>query len=84
LQTESPTISVHTLGVAVEEESRGALVKARSLLVILLATCHETLLALEAASNVLDTQLTQDLAAMIDRSQAELDVLNEKIGRLTS
>jgi hypothetical protein len=56
----------------------------RSLLVILLATCHETLLALEAASNVLDTQLTQDLAAMIDRSQAELDVLNEKIGRLTS
>jgi hypothetical protein len=65
--------------MAVDEESLGALVKARSLLVILLATCRETQLALEAASNVLDTQLTKDLAAMIERSQAELDVLNEKI-----
>lgn len=68
--------------MAVDEESLGALVKARSLLVILLATCRETQLALEAASNVLDTQLTNDLGAMIERSQAELDVLNEKIAGL--
>jgi hypothetical protein len=32
-----------------------ALTKARSLLVILLATCEQTLLALDAAGNVLDT-----------------------------
>ena len=68
--------------MAVDPESLGALVKARSLLVILLATCRETQLALEAASNILDTQLTEDLGAMITRSQAELDVLNEKIGQL--
>jgi hypothetical protein len=65
--------------MAVGEESLVTLIKARSLLVLLLATCRQTLVALEAASNVLDTQLTTDLAAMIDRSQAELDVLNEKI-----
>jgi hypothetical protein len=68
--------------MAVEEETLATLTKARSLLVILLATCRETLLALEAAANVLDTQLTEDLGAMIDRSQAELEVLNEKIGSL--
>lgn len=68
--------------MAVDPENLGALVKARSLLVILLATCRETQLALEAASNVLDSQLAEDLGSMVDRSQAELDVLNEKIGHL--
>ncbi len=74
--------SGHTPGVAAEQESLVTLIKARSLLVILLATCRETLVALEAASNVLDSQLTEDLSAMIDRSQRELDVLNEKIAAL--
>ena len=53
--------------------------KARSMLVLLLATCEQTLLALEAAGNVLDTDLTQELAAMIDRSEAELAGLKVKI-----
>ena len=68
--------------MAVEAESLAALTKARSLLVILLATCRETLLVLEAAANDLDTRLTRDLALMIDRSQQELEVINEKIGAL--
>ena len=56
-----------------------ALRKARSLLLILLATCRETQLALEAAANALDTDLTSDLGTMIERTEEELRVLNEKI-----
>ena len=55
------------------------LTKARSMLILLLATCKESLLALEAAANVLDTDLTKDLAAMITRSETELVALNAKI-----
>ena len=53
--------------------------KTRSMLVILLATCKQTLLALEAAGNVLDTDLTEDLSAMIELSEAELARLKVKI-----
>ena len=53
--------------------------KARSMLVILLATCQQTLLTLEAAGNVLDSDLTKDLSAMIERSEAELARLKVKI-----
>jgi hypothetical protein len=49
------------------------------MLILLLATCKESLLALEAAANVLDTDLTSDLAAMIARSERELVALNAKI-----
>ena len=56
-----------------------ALRKARSLLVILLATSKETLLALEAAANVLDSTLANDLAAMIARSEAELHALSARL-----
>jgi len=58
------------------------LTKARSMLILLLATCKESLLALEAAANVLDTNLTKDLAAMITRSETELVGLNAKIEAL--
>lgn len=47
---------------------------------ILLATAKETLLALEAVSNVLDTDLTQDLRTMISRSERELEALGQKTG----
>ncbi len=57
-----------------------ALTKARSMLIILLATCHQTLLALEAAANVLDTDLTSDLREMIARSERELEALDERLG----
>jgi hypothetical protein len=53
--------------------------KTRSMLVLLLATCEQTLLALEAAGNVLDTDLTKDLSAMIERSEEELAGLKVKI-----
>jgi hypothetical protein len=53
-------------------EDVAALTKARSLLIILLATCKETLLALEATANALDTDMTADMKAMIERSNAEL------------
>ena len=56
-----------------------ALTQARSLLVLLIATCQQTLLALEAAANVLDTDLTSDLRTMIARSEQELEVLVAKI-----
>jgi hypothetical protein len=68
--------------VTAEPETVAALTKARSLLVILLATCHETLLALEAAANVLDTELTHDLTAMIGRSEEELRAVSEKLTAL--
>ena len=58
------------------------LTQARSLLVLLLATCQQTLLALEAAGNVLDTGMTGDLRAMIKRSEQELEVLVAKISAL--
>jgi hypothetical protein len=58
------------------------LTKARSLLVILLATCHETLLALEAATNVLDSRLTDDLRLMIERTEEELRVVSDKLTEL--
>ncbi len=53
--------------------------KARSMLVLLLATCQQTLLALEAVGNVLDTDLTEALAAMVDRTEAELTHLKAQI-----
>ena len=52
------------------------------MLILLLATCKESLLALEAAANVLDTDLTSDQAAMITRSETELVALNAKIEAL--
>jgi hypothetical protein len=61
-----------------------ALTKARSLLMLLLATCKETQLALQAAANVLDTDLTRDLGAMIERSEGELIALNAKIETLSA
>lgn len=63
-------------------DERATLRKARSLLLLLLATCKETQLALEAAANALDTDLTNDLGAMIERTEAEVIVLNEKIKAL--
>ena len=53
--------------------------KARSMLVLLLATCQQTLLALEAAGNMLDSDLTGQLSAMIERSEVELEQLKAKI-----
>ena len=60
-------------------EELGVLTQARSLLVLLMATCHQTLLALEAAGNQLDIDMTADLKAMIERSERELEVLGRKI-----
>ena len=68
--------------MAAEPEALAALTKARSLLLILLATCKETQLALQAAANVLDTDLTHDLAEMIARSEQELRAISEKIAAL--
>jgi hypothetical protein len=56
-----------------------ALAKARSMLMILVATCKQTLLALEAADNAVDTRLTDDLRKMIDRSEDELDSIAAKL-----
>ena len=49
------------------------------MLILLLATCKQTQLALEAAANALDTDLTGDLGAMIERTEGELVALTEKL-----
>lgn len=58
------------------------LTQARSMLILLLAACQQTRIALEAAANALDTDLTSDLGAMIARTEGELDALNDKIQAL--
>lgn len=62
-----------------EEINVVALVKARALLVILLTASEQTLLALDASSNVLDPDLTEDLRRMIDRTQRELSAMDAKL-----
>jgi hypothetical protein len=63
-------------------DERATLTQARSMLMLLLATCKQTQIALEAAANTLDVQLTSDLAAMIERTEAELVALTDKIQAL--
>ena len=66
------------------DQNLASLIKARSLLIILLATCRQTLTALEAASNVLDTELAADLSLLIARSESELDALAGRIDQLAT
>lgn len=63
-------------------DDRATLTQARSMLVLLLATCKQTQVALEAAANALDTDLTRDLRAMIERTERELSALTQKIKAL--
>lgn len=56
-----------------------ALTKARSMLLILLATCRETLTALDAAGNALDTEMTEELRRMVARTEIELAGITEKL-----
>lgn len=63
-------------------EDRAKLVQARSMLMLLLATCKQTRVALEAAANALDADLTGDLAMMIERTEGELVTLTDKIQAL--
>jgi hypothetical protein len=63
-------------------DERATLTQARSLLILLLATCKQTQLALGAAANALDTDLASLLDAMIERTEAELVALTEKIDAL--
>lgn len=63
-------------------EDRAALTQARSMLMLLLATCKQTEATLQAAANALDTDLTADLHKMIERSERELVALNAKIEAL--
>lgn len=53
------------------------------MLILLLATCKQTQVALEAAANALDTDLTSDLTEMISRSERELAALTTKIEALS-
>ena len=52
------------------------------MLVLLLATCKQTQVALAAAANALDTDLADDLGVMIERTEDELLALTEKIEAL--
>lgn len=72
--------SVHTPPRVVDD--RVTLTQARSMLMLLLAACKQTEVALQAAANALDTDLTNDLSRMIERSERELVALNVKINAL--
>ena len=63
-------------------DERAKLTQARSMLVLLLATCKQTQTALAAAANELDTDLARDLGNMIERTERELVSLTEKIQAL--
>lgn len=63
-------------------DERAKLKQARSLLILLLATCKQTQIALEAAANALDSDLSRDLGAMIERTERELVALTDKIDAL--
>ena len=54
------------------------------MLILLLATCKQTEVALEAAANALDTDLASDLNKMIERTEAELVALTAKIQASTT
>ncbi|HUQ22117.1 MAG TPA: hypothetical protein VM049_03805 [Gaiellaceae bacterium] len=64
-------------------DERATLTQARSMLILLLAACQQTETVLEAAANALDTNLTSDLAAMIERTERELESLTAKLNNLT-
>jgi hypothetical protein len=70
--------ALHTVVV----QDRATLTQARSMLVLLLATCKQTEIALGAASNALDSDLTTDLGTMIERTESELAALTTKINAL--
>lgn len=53
------------------------------MLILLLAACKQTQTALQAAANALDTDLTNDLSAMIERTERELEALTAKIAAST-
>jgi hypothetical protein len=55
------------------------LVKQRSVLVILIAACTSAETTFEAADNVVDADLRADLTKMIERSEAELKKLSQRI-----
>ena len=52
------------------------------MLVLLVSACRTAQSAFEAARNPLDDQLAADLMKMIDRSQIELDKLEQRIKEL--
>jgi hypothetical protein len=56
-----------------------SLVKARSMLIVLQATCRETLSAFEATGNALDAQFAADLRSIVTRTEDELAALSEQI-----
>lgn len=52
----------------------------RSMLILLLATCEQTLVTLQAAHNEVDSELIADLNRMVERTRAELESLQPKPG----
>jgi hypothetical protein len=68
--------------IPADVDDRAALIQARSMLILLLAACKQTQTVLEAAANALDTDLTNDLGLMIERTEGELAALVKKINAL--
>lgn len=56
-----------------------ALTKARSLLIVLVATCEQTLLVLDAAGESVKSDIAEDIRWMVARVQSDLQELDEKL-----
>ncbi|HUQ21605.1 MAG TPA: hypothetical protein VM049_01165 [Gaiellaceae bacterium] len=63
-------------------DDRATLWQARSMLILLLAACKQSQTVLEAAANALDTDMTNDLGKMIERTESELAALTARIDAL--
>ena len=63
-------------------EDKATLTQARSMLILLLSACKQSQIVLQAAANTLDTDLTNDLGTMIERTERELEALQAKIAAL--
>lgn len=59
------------------------LVRQRSMLVILIAACESAQTAFQAADNIIDSQLLEDLTRMIERSRGELSNLTDRIASVS-
>jgi hypothetical protein len=56
-----------------------AITQARSMLIILIATCQQTLLAVDDVNIPLESDLADDLRRLIARSENALEALNQKL-----
>jgi hypothetical protein len=56
-----------------------SLIKARTMLIVLLATCHQAEHSIATAEYAIDPELANDLGGLISRLEREVGSLNSKL-----